>query len=62
MDELIDVSTKLEIAGYRLSESKYEISKTESDSTGQKRYQNGIRPLQDKLLALKNRKTKKNHS
>ena len=53
MEELIDVLTKLENAGYRLSGSKSELFKTEIEWIGHKIDQNGIRPLQDKLLALK---------
>ena len=45
MEELIDVLTKLQNAGYRLSESKSELFKTEIDWIGHKIDQNGIRPL-----------------
>ena len=51
MDDLIDVLSKLENAGYRLRESKSELFKTEIEWFGHKIDQNGIRPLQDKLLA-----------
>ena len=60
MEELIDVLTKLENAGYRLSESKSEIFKTELEWIGHKIDQNGIRPLQDELLAIKGLKEPKN--
>ena len=46
--ELVDVLTRLENAGYRLSESKSEFFKTEIEWIGHKIDQNGIRPLQDK--------------
>ena len=58
--KLIDVLTKLEIAAYRLSESKSELFKTEKEWIGHKIEQNGIRPLQDKLLAIKELKEPKN--
>ena len=45
MDELIDVLAKLENAGYRLSESKSELFKTEIEWIGHKTDQIGIRPL-----------------
>ena len=51
--ELIDVLTKLENAGYRLSKNKSEFFKTKIEWIGQKIDQNGIRPLQDKLMAIK---------
>ena len=60
MEELIDVLTKMENAGYRLSESKSEFFKTEIEWIGHKIDQNGIRPLQDKLLAIKELKEPKN--
>ena len=60
MEELIDVLTKLEKAGYRLSESKSEFFKTEIEWIGHKIDQNGIRPLHDKLLAIKELKEPKN--
>ena len=60
MEELIDVLTRLENAGYRLSESKSELFKTEIEWIGHKIDQNGIRPLQDKLLAIKQLKEPKN--
>ena len=53
MDELIDVLTKLENTGYRLSENKSELFKTEMEWNGHKIDQNGIKQLPDKLLALK---------
>ena len=55
--ELIEVLTRLvtDSAGYRLSENKSEFLKTEIEWIGQKVDQNGIRPLQDKLMAIKNR-------
>ena len=52
--------TKLENAGYRLSESKSEFFKTEIEWIGHKIDQNCIRPLQDKLLAIKELKEPKN--
>ena len=42
MEELIEVITKLENAGYRLSESESEIFKTEIEWIGHKIDQNGI--------------------
>ena len=60
MEELIDVLTKLENAGNRLSESKSEFFKTEIEWIGHKIDQNGIRPLQDKLLAIKELNEPKN--
>ena len=60
MEEPIDVLTKLENAGYRLSESKSELYKTEIEWIGHKIDQNGIRPLRDKLLAIKKLKEPKN--
>ena len=63
MEELTDVLTRLENAGYRLSENKSELFKTEIKWIGHKTDQNGIRPLQDILLAikiLKKPKTKRN--
>ena len=47
MDALVDVLTKLEKAGYRLSENKSELFKTKIEWIGHKRLatdQNGIRP------------------
>ena len=58
--ELTDVLTRLENAGYRLSEGKSEFFKTEIVWIGHKIDQNGIRPLQNKLLAIKNLKQPKN--
>ena len=58
--ELVDVLTRLENAGYRLSESKSEFFKTEIEWIGHKIDQNGIRPLQDKLMAIKNLKQPNN--
>ena len=58
--ELIDVLTKLENAGYRLSENKTEFFKSEIESVGHKIDQNGIRPLQDKLKAIQELKEPKN--
>ena len=45
MEELIDVLAKLENAGYRLSESKSELFKTEIEWIGHKIDQYGIRPV-----------------
>ena len=56
--ELIEVLTKLENAGYRLSENKTEFYKTEIEWVGHKIDQNGIRPLQDKLKAIQELKEK----
>ena len=58
MEDLIDVLLKIENTGYRLSENKSEVFKTETEWIGHKIDQNGIRPLQDKLLAIKNLKKK----
>ena len=60
MEELFDVLTKLENAGCRLSESKFELFKTDIEWIGHKIDQNGIRPLQDKLLAIQELKEPKN--
>ena len=60
MEELIDVLTKLENAGYRLSESKSERFETEIECIGHENDQNGIRPLQDKLVTIKELKEPKN--
>ena len=59
MDELIDVS-KIKNTGYRLSETKSKLFKTEIEWIGAKINQNGIRPLQDKVLAIKKLKEPKN--
>ena len=53
MEELTDVLTRLENAGYGLSENKSELFKTEIEWIGHRIDQNGIRPLQDKLTAIK---------
>ena len=58
--ELVDVLTRLENAGYRLSESKSEFFKTEIEWIGHKIDKNGIRPLQDKLMVIKNLKQPNN--
>ena len=58
--ELVDVLTRLENAGYRLSESKSEFFKTEIEWIDHKIDQNGIRPLQDKLIAIKDLKLPNN--
>ena len=42
MDELIDVLSKLENAGYRLNESKFELFKTKIERIGHKIDENGI--------------------
>ena len=60
MKELIDVLTKLENAGYRLSETKSEFFKSEIEWIGHRINQAGIRPLQDKLLAMKELKQPNN--
>ena len=51
--ELIVVLTRLGNPGYTLSENKFEYSKTEIEWIGHKLDQNGISPLQDKLMARK---------
>ena len=58
--EVIEVLTRLENAGYRLSENKSEFFKSEGEWIGHKNDQNGIRPLQDKLMAIKNLKQPNN--
>ena len=58
--ELAEVLTKLENAGYRLSEKKSEFFKKEIEWIGHKIDQNGIRPLQDKLKAIKDLKQPNN--
>ena len=58
--ELIDVLTRLENAGYKLSENKSKFFKTEIEWIGHKIDQNGIRPLQDKLMATKELKRPNN--
>ena len=60
MRELIDVLTKLENAGYRLSKTKSEFFKTEIEWIGHRIDQVEIRPLQDKLLAIKDLKQPNN--
>ena len=57
--ELIDVLTRLEKGGYRLSENKSEFFKTEIEWITHKIDQAGIRTLQDKLLAIKELKQTK---
>ena len=58
--ELTEVLTRLENAGYRLSENKSEFFKSEVEWIGHKIDQNGIGPLQDKLMAIKNLKQPNN--
>ena len=58
--ELIEVLTRLENAGHRLSGNKSEFLKSEIEWIGHKIDQNGIRPLQDKLMAIKNLKQPNN--
>ena len=58
--ELIDVLTKLENAGYRLSENKTEFFKSGVAWVGHKIDENGIRPLQDKLKAIQEFRETKN--
>ena len=53
MDKLKSEFTKLQNTGHKLNESKSKLFKTELESIGHKIDQNGIRPLQDKLLAIK---------
>ena len=57
--KLMEVLTKLENAGYHLSESKSELFTTEIEWIGHKIDQNSLRPLQDKLLAIKELKEPK---
>ena len=57
---MINVLAKLEKAGYKLSETKSEIFKTEIEWIGLRIDQAGIRPLQDKLLAIKELKQPNN--
>ena len=59
IDKLLDVLSNLESAGYRLSESKFEIFETEIEGMGHEIDQNGVQPLQDKLLAIKELKEPK---
>ena len=58
--ELIEVLTRLENAGYRLSENKSKFFKSEDEWIGHKIDQHSIRPLQDKLMAIKNLKQPNN--
>ena len=58
--ELIEVLIRLENAGYRLSGNKSEFFKSEIEWIRHKIDQNGIRPLQDKLMAIKNLKQPNN--
>ena len=58
MDELIDVPTKVENAEYSLGENKSELLKIELEWIGHNIDQNGIRPLLDKLLAIKSAEKK----
>ena len=60
MDELIDVLTRLKNAGYRRSEYKSELFNTEIEWIGHKIDQKGIRPLKNKLLAIKELKKPEN--
>ena len=60
MDELVDVLTKLEHASYRLSKNKSELFETAVEWIGHKIDQNGIRPLQEKSLAIKDLKKPEN--
>ena len=60
MDELLDVLTKLENVGYRLSENKSELFKAEIEWIGHKINQNGNRLLQGKLVAIKELKKPEN--
>ena len=62
MKELIDVLTKLENAGYRLSETKSSFLKTEIEWIGHRIDQAGIRPLKDKLQAIKELKQLNNEN
>ena len=58
--ELIDVSPKLENAGYRLSENKTKLFKSEIEWVGHKINQNGMRQLQDNFKAIQELKEPKN--
>ena len=58
--ESTKVSTRLENAGYRLSENKSKFFKSQVEWIGHKTDQNGIRPLQDKLMAIQNLKQPNN--
>ena len=58
--ELTEVLTKLENAGYRLSENKSEFCKSEIEWVGHEIDQNCIRPLQDKVKAIQELKESKN--
>ena len=58
----MEVLTKLENAGYRLSESKTEIFKIEIEWVGHKNDKNGIKPLQDKLKAIEELNEPKNEN
>ena len=59
-NELEETFTKLETAGYRLSEKKSELFKKEAEWIGHKIDQNGIKPLQDKLESITKLKEPKN--
>ena len=50
--EVKETMEKLEKAGYRLHPNKCEFFKQEAEWIGHRIYQNGIRPLQDKLEAI----------
>ena len=58
--ELVDILSRLENAGYRLSERKSDFFKTEIEWIGHKIDQKGIRPLHDKLKVIKNLKLPSN--
>ena len=60
MDKLIDLLSKLENAGYRLSQSKSKVLKTQIEWIGSKIDQNRIRLLHYKRLAMKELKKKQN--
>ena len=60
--ELIEVLTKVENAGYRLSENKTEVFKTETEWVGHQIDRNGIRPLQHKVKAIQELKEPKNEN
>ena len=57
--QLIDVLSRLEKSGYRLSEKESDFFKTEIEWIGHKIDQNCIRELQDKLMAIKKLKQPK---
>ena len=61
-EELIETLEKLEKAGYRLNSGKSELFKREIEWVGHQISQEGIRPLQDKLTAIKELKAPGNET